>query len=120
MAIRSAEGNDEERLPILHRRATGDEHLADLAVGGRADLGHVTEGLNPTKHLAAGDRIAAAPLARDAEDADGRRVNTLRLLGWSFLLPRGRCGRTRALPLPGDGDREAVRLDLARDRGEAP
>ena len=88
-AIRSAERNDEERLPVLDRRPTGHEDLANLAIGGRADLGNVTEGLDPTENVTARHRVAGAPLARDAEDTDGRRVNALGLFGRSFLLPSG-------------------------------
>src|SRR6266566_1030854 len=117
-AIRSAEGNDEERLPVLDRRPACHEHLADLAIRGRADLGDVTEGLDPAENVTTRDRVARAPLARDAEDTDGRRVNALGLFGRSFLMAfRERVGPF-GLSLPRDRDREAVRFDFDRDGGE--
>jgi len=99
-AIRSAERNDEEGLSVLHGRAAGHEHLADLAVGRCADLGHVTEGLDPAEHVAARDRVAGTPLARDAEHPDRGRVYALGLLGRRFFVPHGERDRTRALRLP--------------------
>src|SRR3989441_7203073 len=78
-AIRSAEGNDEERLAVLDRRAAGDENLADLAVRGRADLGNVAERLDAAQDVPARDGVAGAPLARRIEDAHGRGVDALRL-----------------------------------------
>src|SRR4030081_2867175 len=116
--IRSAEGNDEEGLSVLYGRAAGHEHLADLAVGRRPDLGDMTEGLDPPEHVATRHRVAGAPLARDAEDADRRRVDALCLFGRSFLVPCGGRGRVRALRLPRHRDREPVRFDLDGDGGE--
>src|SRR5919197_6373007 len=78
--MRSAEGNDEERLPVLDRCAAGDEHLADLTVGRRADLRDLAERLDAAEHVASRDRVARRPLAGGVEDADGRRVYALRLL----------------------------------------
>src|SRR5438445_4103102 len=83
-AIRSAEGNDEERLAVLDRRAAGDEDLADLAVRGRADLGNVAERLDAAQHVPPRDSVASVPLARRIEDADSRRVNALRLFDGRF------------------------------------
>src|SRR6266566_8760687 len=117
-AIRSAEGNDEERLPVLDRRPACHEHLADLAIRGRADLGNVTEGLDPAENVTARHRVAGAPLARDAENTHGRRVNALGLFGRSFLAPGGKRGGSFGLRLPLDRDREAIRFDLDRDGGE--
>src|SRR5207245_5121648 len=117
-AIRSAECNDEERLPVLDRRATGHEDLADLAIGGRADLGNATEGLDPAENVTACHRVAGAPLARDAEDTNRRGVNALRLFGRSFLVPGGERGGSFGLRLPRYRNREAGRFDLDRDGGE--
>src|SRR5437762_7350459 len=117
-AIRSAEGNDEERLPVLDRRPARHEHLADLPIRGRADLGDVAEGLDPAENVTTRDRVAGAPFARDAEDADGRRVNALGLFGRSFLMAFRERGGPFGLSLPRDRDREAVRFDFDRDGGE--
>src|SRR5207244_12756125 len=117
-AIRAADRNDEDRLPVLDRRPTGHEDLANLAIGGRADLGNVTEGLDPTENVTARHRVAGAPLARDAEDTDGRRVNALGLFGRSFLMAFRERGGPFGLSLPRDRDREAVRFDFDRDGGE--
>src|SRR5437899_7098723 len=114
-AIGSAERNDEESLPVLDRRPAGHEHLADLAIRGRADLGNVTEGLDPTENVTARHRVAGAPLARDAEDTDGRRVNALGLFGRSFLLPGGERDGSIGLRVPRDRNREAVRFYLVPD-----
>src|SRR6266550_1910869 len=121
-AIRSAEGNDEERLAVLDRRAAGDEDLADLAVRGRADLGDVAERLDAAQDVPPRNGVAGAPLARRVEDPDGRRMDTLRLFDGRFGVhdPGGFAVATPESPLtPGHRDREAVRLDLDRRAGEA-
>src|SRR2546429_6505243 len=109
-AIWSAERNDEEGLPVLDRRPAGDEDLADLAVGGSADLRDLTQRLDPAKRVAARDRVARAPLARRREDPDGGRVDTLGLLPRRLpIVVTGRPARRRAVGVvAGDGDREAA------------
>src|SRR5688572_8383423 len=119
MAMRSAEGNDEEGLPVLHRRTAGHEDLADLAVGGRADLSDVTQRLDAAEQVAARHRVARGPLARDAEDADGRRMHALRFLDGCFVRHHRWSARAGALPMPGHRDRKPIRLDLDRDGAEA-
>src|SRR5207247_573866 len=74
--------------------------------------------LDPSENVTTRDRVARAPLARDAEDTDGRRVNALGLFGRSFLMAFRERGGPFGLSLPRDRDREAVRFDFDRDGGE--
>jgi len=84
-AIRSAEGNDEKGLSVLDRRTTGHEDLADLAVRGSADLGDVTERLDPAEDVAARHGVAGVPLACRVEETDRRGMDALRLFDGRFL-----------------------------------
>src|SRR5438094_10236748 len=95
-ALGAAERNDEEGLSVLHGRAAGHEHLADLAIGRCADLGHVTEGLDPAEHVAARAHVAGTPLARDAEHPDRGRVYAVGLPGRRLFLPHRDRAPTRS------------------------
>ena len=77
------------------------------------------ERLDPAEQIAARHRISRRPFAGRAEDADRRRMHALGLLSGALFGSRGGCRLGHGSALARDRDREAVRLHLDPDAGQA-